>query len=135
MNLPNRAQIMPMGRQGMNLPTLPIYYIYGQGRAWFSLSPGEHEQIDSLAHALNETTSRERLRNLLLNELSCLVWVSYVISEPGRKSLNAPKRRRGCGICAQGAVSEEPGCWKSSTKRTRRASLGSDQVQSPTWRS
>jgi hypothetical protein len=96
---------------------------------------GERVLLHLSAASPDDSASPGCLRNLLLDELSCLACVSHVKSEPGRKSVNAPHRRRGCGIGARGAVSKESGCRNNSTKRTRRAFLGSDRLQFPTWRS
>lgn len=119
MNMPNPAQTMPTGRQGGNLPTLPIYYIYGQGRAWFTIYPGGADQIDSFAQGINEAASLERQRNLLVSKSGRLAWVSHVISEPERNQLSAPHRRMACGIGARCASSQKLHRRKSSTKRTR----------------
>jgi hypothetical protein len=95
---------------------------------------GERVLLHLSAASPDDSAFRERLRNLLLDELSCLAWVSHVKSEPGRKSVNAPHRRRGCVIGARGAVSKESGSRNNSTKRTRRAFLGSDRLQFATSR-
>lgn len=90
---------------------------------------GERVLLHLCAASPNDSPFRERQRNLLLSELSCLVWVSYVKSEPGRKSVNATKRRRGCGIETQSASSQKFHRRKSSTKRTGRP------WRDPLWRS
>jgi hypothetical protein len=96
---------------------------------------GERVLLHLCAASSDDSPFRDCLRNLLLNEISCLDRVSYVKSEPKRKFVNAPHRRRECVIWGRSAISGETACRNNSTKRTRRASLGSDQVQSPTWRS
>jgi hypothetical protein len=65
-----------------------------------------------------DSAFRRPVGNLLISKSGRLVWVSYVISEPGRNQLSAPHRRRGCGIRHRGAASQKLHRRKSSTNRT-----------------